>query len=256
MKKCPEEIKYAIFKLAGPLTKYLNGRMDLSSEFDKRLIRRDAIQIGWRGEYSELFISAGLTNYDTEIADIIINQSKEFHYWLLEHLERNNRLLNVLLCFRSLDYMDWWKDSINSFGRDEFWSHFKNAIRCGNVGMVQFIMTNEELRKKDLDGSEEDCGFYIDMFICCSHKFTKTDPVDADVFRKAAESKMLWIIIQNVELSSWVRAMSAATFIGDIEIVKWLHENHRDCCTTDAMNDAAIHGHLDIVKFLHENRTE
>ena len=43
---------------------------------------------------------------------------------------------------------------------------------------------------------------------------------------------------------------------GHLEIVKWLHENRTEGCTTAAMNCAARNGHLEVVKWLHENRTE
>ncbi len=42
---------------------------------------------------------------------------------------------------------------------------------------------------------------------------------------------------------------------GDLEGIKWLHENGEEC-TQDAMNWAAIRGHLEVVKFLHFNRKE
>jgi len=43
---------------------------------------------------------------------------------------------------------------------------------------------------------------------------------------------------------------------GHLEIVKWLHENRTEGCTTYAMDWAAYNGHLETVKWLHENRTE
>ena len=58
MKKCPEEIKHQIYDISGPFTQYLNGRMDLNSDFNKRLVRRDALRMEWKGDYSELFDSS------------------------------------------------------------------------------------------------------------------------------------------------------------------------------------------------------
>ncbi len=40
---------------------------------------------------------------------------------------------------------------------------------------------------------------------------------------------------------------------GHLAVVKWLHENRTEGCTTDAMDDAASNGHLTVVKWLHEN---
>ncbi len=43
---------------------------------------------------------------------------------------------------------------------------------------------------------------------------------------------------------------------GHLDVVKWLHTNRIEGCSTDAMDWAAQNGHLDVVKWLHENRTE
>lgn len=39
---------------------------------------------------------------------------------------------------------------------------------------------------------------------------------------------------------------------GYLEVVKWLHLNTDEPCTTHAMNYAASNGHFEIVKFLYE----
>ena len=51
-------------------------------------------------------------------------------------------------------------------------------------------------------------------------------------------------------------AMDWAADCGQLDVVKWLHENRTEGCTTDAMDWAAMNGHLNIVKWLHENRAE
>src|SRR3989304_1963442 len=43
---------------------------------------------------------------------------------------------------------------------------------------------------------------------------------------------------------------------GNLDVIKWLHENRTEGCTKCAMDDAAENGYLKIVKFLHENRRE
>ena len=54
--------------------------------------------------------------------------------------------------------------------------------------------------------------------------------------------------------TSW--AMDLAACNGHLDVVKFLHENRTEGCTSWAMDWAAGRGHLDVVKFLHENRTE
>ena len=51
-------------------------------------------------------------------------------------------------------------------------------------------------------------------------------------------------------------AMNLAARNGHLEVVKWLHQNRTEGCTTDAMDHAASNGHLDVVKWLHQNRKE
>jgi hypothetical protein len=50
--------------------------------------------------------------------------------------------------------------------------------------------------------------------------------------------------------------MSSASRNGHLDVVKWLHENRTEGCTTYAMDWASRNGHLNVVKWLHENRTE
>ncbi|EGG22236.1 hypothetical protein DFA_04354 [Cavenderia fasciculata] len=51
-------------------------------------------------------------------------------------------------------------------------------------------------------------------------------------------------------------AMNIASMYGSVDIVKYLHENRTEGCTSYAMDDAAGGGHLNVVKFLHFHRTE
>ena len=50
--------------------------------------------------------------------------------------------------------------------------------------------------------------------------------------------------------------MDGSAAYGHLEMVKWLHQNRTEGCTTIAMGWAAGNGHLETVKWLHLNRTE
>lgn len=71
-------------------------------------------------------------------------------------------------------------------------------------------------------------------------------------------------IVQFTDMLKWlrddylrcIRAMDIAANLGNLEMVKWFHVNHIECCSCTAMNCAAGRGYLDVVKFLHNNRTE
>lgn len=52
------------------------------------------------------------------------------------------------------------------------------------------------------------------------------------------------------------QVMDWAAGNGHLEVVKWLHENRSEGCTTWAMDWAAERGHLEVVHWLHENRNE
>ena len=46
--------------------------------------------------------------------------------------------------------------------------------------------------------------------------------------------------------------MDYAAAGGHLEVVKWLHENRTEGCTTDAIDRAAAGGHLEVIKLLHQ----
>jgi len=61
---------------------------------------------------------------------------------------------------------------------------------------------------------------------------------------------------QTEQLQPPTYAIDYADKNGYLEIVKWLHENREEGCTTAAMDLAVENGHLEVVKWLHENRKE
>jgi hypothetical protein len=52
------------------------------------------------------------------------------------------------------------------------------------------------------------------------------------------------------------RAMDKAAKYNHLEVIKWLHENRSEGCTTEAMDSACRNRHLEVVKWLHFNRSE
>ena len=50
--------------------------------------------------------------------------------------------------------------------------------------------------------------------------------------------------------------MNLAAENGHLEVVKWLSENRKEGCTTDAMDRAARNGYFEVVKWLSKNRKE
>ncbi|KAL7746687.1 hypothetical protein RI367_007966 [Sorochytrium milnesiophthora] len=49
----------------------------------------------------------------------------------------------------------------------------------------------------------------------------------------------------------WPAVMDTAAAYGNLDLVRWLHQNRTEGCTAEAMREAARAGYLSIVKFLH-----
>ena len=251
MNKCPTELKDYIFDIAGPLSKWLNGRMELSSNFNKRLIRREAILLQWRGDYSKLFSFDSDSIYRMEIADIVINKSDEFHLWLVNELERSPKTKAIVSKVRQMRWVKPWKEVIDYSDSSRLQLQFDFALRYNRSYMIEHMMTDEALRKKLLN--DKDDSHLIELLIECNLSVIDGNE---DMLHKKAMSQTLWSVLQRVDLSRSNRAMDAAALIGDFEIAKWVQVNSRHCCTTWAMDYAAENGHLEVVKCLHDNRTE
>ena len=248
----PEELKRFIFKLAGPLTQYLNDRLDLTSTFNKRLIRRDAISMGWRGDYSELFDTVNPdSNCVTEIADIFINKSKTFHEWLVHHLESNSKTSRIVQHLNDLGWTSWWEDVILTCDANQIDKHYRNALEFRHVAMIEYLMTDEKMNTKLIPHYT---GAYLTEIYFWCNRFWCVGNIDP--FHKPALTQMLWSIIRNVKFNDPSRAMDCAAMIGDIDLVKWTHKNIYDCWTHDSMNYAALCGHLDVIKWIHVNQPE
>ncbi|GMF29523.1 unnamed protein product [Phytophthora fragariaefolia] len=72
----------------------------------------------------------------------------------------------------------------------------------------------------------------------------------------AGNLELLKFLHEEVKHGFTTGAMNLAAERGRLDIVRFLHENRLEGCTTRAMDGAARNGHLNVVKFLHENRTE
>ncbi|CAM9866503.1 unnamed protein product, partial [Heterosigma akashiwo] len=62
--------------------------------------------------------------------------------------------------------------------------------------------------------------------------------------------------LDGTSLSTWNRNMNQTAEIGNLPVLQWLHANHPDGCTADALDGAAGNGHISVVEWLHANRSE
>ncbi|KAF1334122.1 Abc transporter g family member 31, partial [Globisporangium splendens] len=83
-----------------------------------------------------------------------------------------------------------------------------------------------------------------------------TNPSAMDVAAKNCHLDIVKFLHYNRSEGCSTLAMNNAAAYGYLEIVQFLHEHRSEGCSTAAMNCAARGGHLDVVRFLHENRYE
>jgi hypothetical protein len=84
-----------------------------------------------------------------------------------------------------------------------------------------------------------------------------TSFLNCDSPEDAIKYGSLYYLNKHKKTIIWKKSfMDLAARFGQLEVVKWLHENRTEGCTVEAMNKAASNGHLEVVKWLHENRTE
>ncbi|EGG18626.1 hypothetical protein DFA_04121 [Cavenderia fasciculata] len=132
-----------------------------------------------------------------------------------------------------------------------------NACNSGNFELVKYILANlnVECPSTAVDSAIQK-NFSLDMIsyldkpctlkgLECAIKNARLDVIQY-FHKKYSKSNVLW----NRDV------LNMASEYGHLDIVKFLHENRTEGCTTKAMDEAACNGHIEIVKFLHFNRTE
>lgn len=96
----------------------------------------------------------------------------------------------------------------------------------------------------------------LDIIRFISIVFAKRYENICDVAAEYGQLEILKFLHENELGGCTTEAMDYAAAGGHVEIVKFLHENRQEGCTTEAMDGAAQYGFLDVIKFLHENRKE
>lgn len=106
--------------------------------------------------------------------------------------------------------------------------------------------------------------FYINEF---AHElFEDTEDAD-DVYETYSEENVVKkaIFVGDLNVLKWLHkntnlkikknAIDKAASNGHLHVIKWLHENTYQICDF-AMNNAIVMGHLHVIKWLHENRPD
>ena len=102
---------------------------------------------------------------------------------------------------------------------------------------------------RDMSSFSRTCRKMNDIYCEIQNTLRKSE-IEYEKWRVINREKML----QMTETCD--REIEFASQNGDLNILKFFHDNQKKGFTTRAMDFASAYGHLDIVKFLHENRKE
>ncbi|KYR03031.1 hypothetical protein DLAC_11444 [Tieghemostelium lacteum] len=128
---------------------------------------------------------------------------------------------------------------------------------CQSVEVVNFLKKNmklffnEDILAQYLVQYARDNNMEMIEYIYNSTNYKLNEICDPDIMDNAASNgnlKLLKFLHYNTNQGCSTNAMDN----GSLEVVKFLHENRSEGCTTYAMDN----GSLEVVKFLHENRSE
>jgi len=130
--------------------------------------------------------------------------------------------------------------------------YFKNFLSYKNF--TYYSLINEyKLRSFFEDEYLEDC---IIEWLSQSNLLNNTELLLIDIASKHNHLKVIkWLHINNYNGCSTF-AIDIAACNNYLEIVKFLSNNRLEGCSTNAVDCAAKHGHLDMVKWLYYNRGE
>ena len=218
----PPELHREIYKHADAFTKFLAGWYDTNVDPGVAIaIWRQVLALNWIGELSKL---PQIPIYLLTPDDMVQVSNKQMYYRVQKYWGMNS--LMVCIPIKHL-----WGDLYAFDDPNMAIKAQALATMHGYLNVLQYYTQKGTLVDVDIP--------WIKSAACNGHLHTI----------------QFWHEQQpNVEWNQQV--MDYAAKYGYLTIVKWLHENRMEGCTTKAMDYAAENGHLHLVKWLHENRTE
>ena len=268
-----------ICRIAGPAYEWLLGFIKVDDS-NIHSIRRQALQHELRVDYKDLVKMTGKPYFEPIIDDLVSNTSKEFHEWLIGHLDPA-----IVGRMAELKWLEWWEDSIEALDAAEIEQQFQMAIAFNHSKLLSYLMPRVTIECSErayqfwyemaeshyqFNGHKVDAIEINDMIqtlrVIGSHVL---DDVGADglldvdlnppvinIIARFGNLQTLQWVCENIQLGFSTEAMDNAAEFGHVDILQWLHENRTEGCTANAMDKACKYGHLPAVKWLHDNRTE
>ncbi|DAZ98783.1 TPA: hypothetical protein N0F65_003999 [Lagenidium giganteum] len=154
---------------------------------------------------------------------------------------------------------------------DAWFDHSERACKRGYVRLLRRLEARERARHDPFEYSHKRLVYYFDRCMCLAAEHGHLDVIEwIDQYRGGISKNVIRVAAATgqVEILEWLSccraakddttelAMDEAASRGQLEAVRWLHENRTEGCTENAMKRAAAHGHVDVLQFLHDHRTE
>ncbi|EFA78744.1 hypothetical protein PPL_08205 [Heterostelium album PN500] len=137
------------------------------------------------------------------------------------------------------------------------------AIGSGRLDLVKYIYDNRSeytnVNYIDVSGALEQAIFHFPIFLYLYPKCPSSYNFQSALIR-AAEKGSLQVVKYFHENHPddifSTKIMDVCAGSGSFEVLKFLHFNRTEGCSSAAIDNAAVHGKLEILQFLHANRTE
>ncbi|EFA81462.1 hypothetical protein PPL_05450 [Heterostelium album PN500] len=171
------------------------------------------------------------------------------------HTDDKYKLYDTAALYGSLAILNWLK--LNNIGEVSRMA-YSNAAYKDFVEIIHWLYTNTTVQYSSYALENAIIGGSLESLIFLKKHLVKESAQVSNFIDLATEYSNLeivkWLYENHTDVHS--NTIDKAASCGSLEIVEWLDENTTKGCTTLAMDMASANGHLDIVKYLHVNRTE
>ncbi|KAL2913326.1 hypothetical protein HK105_207204 [Polyrhizophydium stewartii] len=247
--RIPGEMQADIVARAGPLTQYVNGRIEKLSWDQFKTLWTEVFASDWQGDISKLPIDRFKSCPWFESFWHLRTRSMHARVKQLGHGFLKDGLVQAAVC-------NWWTDLLD-FSKPRELSI--NAAKCGSISMLMHLVYERQVVTFETQHVvEAACYGHLDLLKWLGARMMNGTWTTAVMDWAAVNGKLdcaKWLHANRTE-GCTVNAMNMAAKNGHLDTVAWLHRTRREGCTTDAMDLAAEYGQAAVVEFLHTHMTE
>ncbi|RLN85507.1 hypothetical protein BBJ28_00023614 [Nothophytophthora sp. Chile5] len=185
--------------------------------------------------------------------------------WLIEHFDVGiNRALDLAAGKGQWDVARWIIENceLEAYPGRAFSRHFHRAAGDGSLDFLELAISHKlwtpNAQAASWMLSSAAAAGHLEVVKWVHEEFGINWA--GDYYMKAAMGGHLEVLKylheKRLRNGSKRSLMDAAARSGFLDVVRWLHANFKQKCTTNAMDWAADGGHLEVVQWLHEHRSE